>query len=322
MSKRAKRIESMDSGGPFAGRYALAIGMFDGFHRGHKRVLEKCVSLAKRLGAKPAILTFDPHPSAVVKMPYPPAEMLFDPRSRARMFLDAGAENVFVKKFDKKFASSSARKFAEGLSKKFPKLCAIVTGENFLFGRNAEGDAKTMREICGETGWKYAAVPRVKSGGRRISSTRLREALKRGDMPLYKRLAGRPYEAAGKVESGRRIGRKLGFPTLNLPWNPACKPPYGAYAGEVVDAGGKAFPAVVGYGTAPSAGGEKPLIEAHVLGGTKLKTGSQIGVRLLKFLRPQAKFPTLEDLERQIAADAREAKKFFRGMRARAKTKK
>ena len=312
----------MDSGGPFAGRYALAIGMFDGFHRGHKRVLEKCVSLAKRLGAKPAILTFDPHPSAVVKMPYPPAEMLFDPRSRARMFLDAGAESVFVKKFDKKFASSSARKFAEGLSKKFPKLCAIVTGENFLFGRNAEGDAKTMREICGETGWKYAAVPRVKSGGRRISSTRLREALKRGDMPLYKRLAGRPYEAAGKVESGRRIGRKLGFPTLNLPWNPACKPPYGAYAGEVVDVGGKAFPAVVGYGTAPSAGGEKPLIEAHVLGGTKLKTGSQIGVRLLKFLRPQAKFPTLEDLERQIAADAREAKKFFRGMRARAKTKK
>lgn len=312
----------MDSGGSFAGRYALAIGMFDGFHRGHERVLKKCVSLAKKLGAKPAILTFDPHPSAVVKMPYPPAEMLFDPRSRARMFIDAGAENVFVKKFDKKFASASARKFACDLSEKFPKLCAIVTGENFLFGRNAEGDAKTMRKICGEMGWEYAAVPRVKSGGRRISSTRLREALKRGDMPLYKRLAGRPYEVEGKVESGRRIGRKLGFPTLNLPWNPACKPPYGAYAGEVVAAGGEAFPAVVGYGTAPSAGGDKPVIEAHVLGETKLKTGSQIGVRLLKFLRPQAKFPSLEELKKQIAADERAAKKFFRATRARAQTKK
>ena len=289
----------------------LAIGMFDGLHRGHRRVIDRCLKLARKFGATAAILTFDPHPSTVIKTPHPPAKMLYAWRERSAMFAEAGAGAVFVKNFDARFAEESPEQFAQDLAKKFPNLKAIVTGENFLFGREASGNAETLAEICKRHGWKYEAIKRIKSGGKRISSTRLREALQKGNLPLYKRLAGRPYEAFGKVVGGRKLGRKLGFPTLNVGWNPDCKPPFGAYAVEVESASGASAPAVASYGTSPTLGENAPLIEAHILGRTSLKTGSRLRIRFLKFLRPQKKFASLEDLREQISKDKALAAKYF-----------
>lgn len=311
MASESDIENKLDSTAPFLKACVLAIGMFDGLHRGHARVLAKCAALAKKLDAIPAILTFDPHPSAVISMPHPPAKMIFNSLARAKMFVKGGAKKVFVKNFDKKFAATSPENFADFLAEKFPNLRGIVTGENFLFGKNAKGDATELKKICKARGWEYAAIARLKSGGKRISSTRLRSALSEGKMGEYARLAGRFYQASGKVKSGRKLGRKLGFPTLNVAWNPDCKPPFGAYAVEVESKNGKIQNGVASYGTSPSIEESEPLVEVNILGKTSLKTGSEIEVRFLKFLRPQKKFDSLCELKNQIAKDKEAAIKFF-----------
>lgn len=295
----------------FKSECVLAIGMFDGLHKGHMRVFDACLKLAKKTSSIPAILTFDPHPSSVIAMPHPPAKMMFNLEERAQMFKAAGAKKVFVQNFDKKFAALEPEEFASYLKKKFPKLKGIVTGENFLFGNKAHGDHKTLAEICTTNKWAYIPVRRIKMGGERISSTRLRAALSAGKLGDYKKLAGTEYHAKGKIVQGRKLGRKLGFATLNLPWNPACKPPFGAYVAAVIDSRGKEANAVASYGTNPSVAQTSPTIEAHVLGKTSLRANSTVKIKLIKFLRPQKKFNSLEKLANQIQKDKIAAEKFF-----------
>ena len=126
----------------------LALGMFDGLHRGHRRVVARARVLAKKYGAALCVLTFSPHPSRVINMGRPPVDMLCTPERRAEMFAEAGVEKVFVKKFTKEFAEMSPEEFAVFLREKFPKLRAVVSGYNFLFGKNARGDVKKLRELA------------------------------------------------------------------------------------------------------------------------------------------------------------------------------
>ncbi|MBQ6534269.1 MAG: riboflavin biosynthesis protein RibF [Opitutales bacterium] len=288
----------------------LAVGMFDGLHLGHRRVLEKAAEIARARGAAVAVLTFSPHPSRVVDMGRPPVDMLYGREVRAKMFRDSGAQIVFVKKFDKRFAAKSAEAFGAFLEKKFPKLAGIVTGENFVYGKNAEGDARALAETSERRGWIYSAVKGVYlRGGERMSSSLMRRALSAGDLRLYSRVAGRPYFAEGEIARGKKIGRKLGFPTLNLPWNPECRPPFGVYAVRL-EHGKREYWGVANYGVNPTVGKTSPVLETNLFENVRFGAGSRVKVSFLKFLRPEKKFETFELLKKQIAADKKRAAKF------------
>ncbi len=298
----------------------LAIGMFDGAHVGHRKVMSRAKSIAKKFGAEACVFTFSPHPSSVINMGRPPASLLFDGESRAEKFIREGIDRVFVKKFTKKFASLSPEEFSGFLMKKFPSLKGVVTGSNFVFGRGAEGNPKVLRSLSKKEGWKYSEVQGVEKLGSRVSSSRLREALRNGELEKFEILSGLPYSASGKTSAGKRLGRKIGFPTVNLPWNPHCKPPFGAYAAVLETLKGK-MNGVANYGLSPTTDKKKhsPLLEINLFEPASIRAGTKVSISLKKFLRPERKFSSLDELKKQISLDKESAAEFFS---KRAKRKK
>ncbi len=294
----------------FDKKCVIAIGMFDGLHKGHKKVIAKTRALAQKYKAMPCVLTFSPHPSRVIDMGREPVEMLCQPAQRADMFSRAGVKRVFVKKFTKQFAAMTPENFAKFLKRKFPNLRAIVTGYNFLFGKNASGNAETLKTLSVKNGWEYVAVDGVYlSDGRRISSSEMRNAVRAGRLDEFFAMRGEHYSCSGKVQRGKRLGRIIGFPTLNLPWNPDCKLPFGAYAVELTRCKtGEKFKAVASYGTSPTVGETAPLWEVNLFKNVAFGAPSKIEIKVVKFLRSQRKFASLEELATQIAIDKANAK--------------
>ena len=288
----------------------IAIGMFDGLHKGHQKVISKTLELAKKHRADACVLTFSPHPSKIIDMGRAPVEMLCTKQQRADMFKSAGIKKVFVKKFTKKFAQMSPESFAKMLRKKFPNLKAIVTGYNFLFGKNASGNAKTLKELSEKNGWEYSAVKGVYlPDGRRISSSEMRKAVRAGKMDEFKKMKGAFYSCIGCVKRGKQLGRKIGFPTLNLPWNTDCKLPYGVYVVELTRIRtGEKFKGVASYGTSPTFEETEPLLEVHLFKKVSFGAPSKVEVKIKKFLRPQIKFDSVDALIEQIKKDKKEAK--------------
>lgn len=289
----------------------LAIGMFDGLHMGHRQVIARASELAKKNSAMLAVLTFSPHPSKVINMGRPPVEMLFERNVRAKMFKDVGVEVVFVKNFDIEFAGKSSEDFEVFLKEKFSQLKGIVTGENFLYGKNAKGNPQTLSDMAERCGWEYSAVKGVYlDDGRRMSSSLMRQALRSGDLQLFEKIAGRCYVAQGIVSGGKRLGRTIGFPTLNLQWNPDCKPPFGVYAVELIFEGRK-YRGVANYGTNPTVGKTSPVLETNLFESVDFGEGSYISVSLVKFVREEQKFSDIDSLKAQIAKDKITAQKIF-----------
>ena len=301
------RIDEMAG---FAEPCVLAVGIFDGLHLGHRKVLECAKKTARAAGALAGALTFDPHPSRVISTGRPPVDMIFPPEQRAGHFLEAGLGAVFFKRFDRDFADLPPEGFAGFLGEKFPNLRGIVTGFNFVFGRGAEGDVSTLRELSEKFGWAYISVGGIFRNGERVSSTRLRNALSAGDMATYAKLAGCPYMAFGNIVGGRKIGRKIGFPTLNLPWAPECRPPYGVYA-VVLERGNRLYKGVANYGVSPTFGKTEPSIETNLFEPVCFGKGSKVKISLLKFLRPEERFESVEELKERISKDKEAARAFF-----------
>lgn len=302
----------LDDIGNYQHPCVLAIGMFDGLHGGHMRVVEAARKMAAECGAQLGILTFSPHPSKVVDMGRPPVRMLFPSGVRAEMFAEAGADAVFVKNFDKPFAERTCADFGSFLKSKFPQLRGIATGENFRYGHGAKGDANTLAETAKANGWKYAAVKSEHlPDRRRKSSSLMRGALESGNLELFGEIAGRPYSARGTVAGGKKLGRAIGFPTLNIKWNPDCKPPFGVYAAKV-RANGASYKGVANYGLNPTVDDiAEPVLETNLFENVDFGAGTKISVDFLKFLRPEMKFPSLDELKSQIAKDRAAAAEYF-----------
>lgn len=290
----------------------LAIGIFDGLHKGHAKVLNEAKSFAKELGAKAFVLTFTPHPSRVVRGPSLRSMLIYPPAIRTRMLLNFGMDAVYFKKFDKKFASLTPPEFVTFLLAKFPYLRGIVIGENFRFGKGAKTDYAWLKTHEGASKIQVKAVPGVMEDGEYISSTRLRHALSGGRMGEFEKMAGRPYFCMGKVSSGKHLGRVIGFPTLNLHWNQECMPPFGAYASRLhhLSSGG-VYEGVSSLGTNPTVEKTKPVLETNLFQDVNIGRGAEILVELLWFFRPEAKFDSVEALKTQIAQDKLNAVKFF-----------
>ncbi len=306
------KIVSLDNIESFEKPCVLAVGIFDGLHLGHQRVMKKAAEIAKRNKAALCVLTFAPHPSKVIDMGRPPVEMMYEGEARVKLFESVGAKYVFVKKFDKRFAGKSSDAFEKFLNKKFPNLRGLTTGENFLFGKNASGNIATLAQMSVRDGWEYRAVKGFcLRGYGRVSSSLMRQALLNGNLKLFEKMAGRPYFAEGDIKSGKQIGRIIGFPTLNLPWNPDCKPPFGVYAVELWR-GKKFYFGVANYGVNPTVGKVSPVLETNLFQNVRFGEGSKVKVNFLKFLRAEKKFPNIDALKKQITKDKNAAKRFFK----------
>jgi len=286
----------------------LAIGMFDGVHLGHQSVIEAAVHSARRSGGLAGVLTFWPHPSALFR-PDQPTRLMMPMGMKRRVLGDLGINLVIEQNFSREFAAVEAVDFVPFLRKRLPRLSAIYVGENFRFGRGRKGDVAVMVEEARKVGVAVFSAPRLNHNGAPISSSRIRELLGAGEVAQANDLLGYSYFAEGEVEQGRQLGRTIGFPTLNLAWQPELQPRLGVYTVEVLDSAGRVFKGVANYGERPTvAAGSAPRLEVHLLESSSLTYGDKIKVRWLYFLRPERKFGGLEELQRQIALDVEAAR--------------
>jgi len=292
----------------------LALGMFDGVHLGHRAVIEAAVQSARRDGGVAAVLTFWPHPSALFR-PEDPTLLILDAATRARRLLEVGADVVITQPFTREFAAITAEEFLPWLQRKLPRLVTVYAGENFRFGRGRRGDAALLAAEAHKLGLGIFSAPRVNFDGEPISSTRIRGLLAAGEIERANALLGYTYRAEGVVTPGKRLGRGLGFPTLNLGWAPGLRPRFGVYAVRVSDAKSSApRPAVANYGLRPTVEQTtEPRLETHVLGACPWAEGDAIVVEWLHFLRPETKFANVDELRAQIARDRAAAEAFFHG---------
>jgi riboflavin kinase / FMN adenylyltransferase len=289
------------------GRVHLAVGMFDGVHLGHRAVIESAVASARREGGSAAVLTFDPHPSRLFR-PEAPVSLIHTAATRTSLLAALGPDAVIVQPFDPAFAAIEAAEFVPRLQAALPHLARIYVGENWRFGRGRVGDVASLVGWARARGLSVFSAERVSLDGEPVSSTRIRTALVEGRVDDAGAMLGYSYFAQGAVTPGRRLGRTIGFPTLNLAWRPELSPRFGVYAVRVrpVDAPGPVLGGVANFGLRPTVGdGAEARLEVHVLGGQcPWGEGSLLHVDWLRFLRPEQTFPGLDALRVQIAADA------------------
>ncbi len=289
----------------------LAIGMFDGVHLGHQAVIESAVHSARRCGGLAGVLTFWPHPSALFR-PAARTRMLMSPEMKYRVLVGLGVDVVIQQPFTPEFARIEAGEFLPHLRRMLPQLAGVYVGENWRFGAGRRGDVRLLLASAGQHGVPVVSVPRIVCNGEPISSTRVRDCLEAGRVEEANLLLGYSYFAEGEVISGRRLGRSLGFPTLNVPWQPELQPRFGVYVVRIAGETEAARPGVANYGLRPTvapAGG--PLLEVHVLGACPFGPGMRVTVDWLKFLRPEQKFAGVEELRAQIGRDRALAEAYF-----------
>jgi riboflavin kinase/FMN adenylyltransferase len=285
----------------------LAIGMFDGVHLGHRAVILSAHNSARADDALSGVLTFDPHPSHLFR-PDNPTRMLMPVADRLDLLQQLGVDYVCCHPFNREFAAITADDFLPFLRHYCPGLKAIYVGENFRFGKGRAGDVGLMSRVGSSLGISVFSAERIKMNAEPISSTRIRSAVEAGNITEANALLGYHYNTRGVVIGGRKIGREIGFPTLNLAWQPECLPRFGVYFVRLrgrTEAIATWQPAIANYGMRPTIEGDpvQPLLECHVLGETQFGEGAALQVEWLEFLRPEERFGSLDALKAAIARD-------------------
>ncbi len=319
------RVLSLQNVRRLRGPLHLAIGMFDGVHLGHQAVIEAALHSARQSGGTVAVLTFHPHPSRLFR-PENPTLLLMPPAQKTDFLRALGVDVVIAQPFTRAFARLRAEHFLAYLKKQLPSLAAVYVGENFRFGHGRAGDVELLLRLGREQGIAVVSVPRLRHNGSPISSTRIRELVSRGALAEANRLLGYTYHCEGRVRSGRHLGRQLGFPTLNIPWEPEARPLFGVYAVRLQTSRRRWRRGVANYGVRPTVEPDEaaqPLLEVHLLdAGPMPGPRAQVRVEWLDFLRPEKKFPSLAALKKQLARDCIQAQKYFKTAPANPSRKK
>jgi riboflavin kinase/FMN adenylyltransferase len=296
----------LDSGG-FTEPLHLALGMFDGVHIGHQAVIQQAIEAARDVrDHHSGVLTFNPHPSRVL-YPQRATALLMPLGRRVQRMLQLGVDRVFVQAFTPSYARREAAEFVPSLKVIFPGLVSLHVGENFRFGAGRSGDVMTLCESAAPVGVIVHSHGRKDFGGELVSSSRIRKALAEGRLEEANGMMGAPYLVEGKVAPGRGLGRGLGFPTLNIPWNPEAAPRFGVYKVSLQAAGsGEWLTGIANYGVRPTVGKPgDPLLEVHLLetGAVAPSEMEDVQVKLFAFIRPERSFPSVEALRSQIEVD-------------------
>lgn len=289
----------------------IALGNFDGFHAGHQAVAHEAIEWARAEGRPSIIATFDPHPVRYFKPDIPPFR-LTTLEQRQELYLAAGATAMLVFHFDEDLAGTSAEDFVHRLLAGHLGVAGVVTGEDFTFGRSRSGNRALLETLSRDAGLACRTVAPVLDDGQPVSSSRIRECLRAGDPREAARLLTRPFGIRGVVEHGDKRGREIGYPTANLVVENYLRPRYGIYAvtGRVL-ATGKELQGAANLGIRPQFDPPKELLEPHFFAFGDDLYGQEIEVAFHHFLRPEAKFESLEGLVAQMDADCAEAKRLL-----------
>jgi riboflavin kinase/FMN adenylyltransferase len=283
---------------------ALAIGNFDGVHRGHQAVLGLVAQKAGERGLCPALLTFDPHPALVLGRPAPAC--LTTLARKADLARQAGIAQVLVRRFDDALSQWSPERFASELLASQLSARLVVVGDNFRFGHQRAGDLGVLRALGATLGFEVLVFPPQGDDAGPYSSTRVRASLEAGDVEAAAAVLGRPHSIEGVIESGAQRGRTLGFPTANFGGVAEMVPARGVYAVRV-DVDGAVRDSVMNVGVRPTVGGTTPSIEAHLLDFKGDLYGKRLRAHFVARLRDELKFASLDALKAQIAQDATSA---------------
>ena len=289
----------------------IAVGNFDGLHRGHQAVIEAAGGLAHAAGARLAVLTFEPHPRSVFR-PDDPHFRLTPYRVKVRWLETLGVDFLYLIRFDAAFRDRSAESFVREVLIADLGARHVVSGWDFRFGRGRGGDLASLTAVGAAHGLGVTGVgPVADANGQVFSSTRIRVALLGGRPREAAVVLGRPWEIEGRVESGDRRGRTIGFPTANVELGDYLRPAFGVYAVRAgVDMGAATHwrDGVANLGRRPTVGGEVERLETHLFDFNDDLYGRHLRVQLIEFLRPERRFDGLEQLKAQIAQDCRLAK--------------
>lgn len=284
------------------GPLVIAAGVFDGLHLGHQAVLQGARNAAQAAGGTAVALTFDPHPSKILR-PEKPVRLLASTRHKLRLMEESGLEAVLVLPFDKAFAAVEAEDFLRHLASCAPQLSQVCVGQGWRFGHERRGDAELLRWMGQELGFKTSEVESVQMDGTTVSSTRIRKLVELGALSDACRLLGRNYSIFGTVVRGDGLGRQLGFPTANVSAPNEQFPPDGVYSVRVRTVRA-VWTGVANIGRRPTlkAAGER-VFEIHIVGFDGDLYGQELEAEFLRFLRPEEKFPGVAALREQIAKD-------------------
>ena len=306
-------MERLDGGSAVPAHLAggiVALGNFDGVHLGHQAVVGRAVARARAEGRPALVATFDPHPVRYFR-PDAPWFRLTTLDQRARLFAQAGADAMVVFRFDAALAALSAEDFIAERLERALQVAGVVTGEDFTFGHAKRGTVAMLRAAGARGGYAVDTVGPVMLDGAPVSSTRIREALRAGDMRGAARLLTRPFAIRGTVQHGDKLGRTIGYPTANVDMGDYLRPAYGIYAVRGYLPDGRVVPGAANLGVRPTFEPPKELLEPYFFDFSGDLYGQEIEVALIDYLRPEAKFSGLDELVAQMDRDCARARQLL-----------
>ena len=294
------------------GPCVTTIGNFDGVHRGHQQIIRRIHAIARENGWKPAVLTFEPHPTKLVA-PVRAPRLLTTSEERARRMEELGIEQVVILPFTQEIAQLAPEDFVRRILVHTLHVKAVLVGENFRFGRRTEGDAHMLEQLGRKYGFRTEIITSVVCRGRVISSTEIRRCIESGEVSLACRMLGQPYALQGKVVHGEGRGSKQTVPTLNLDTDAEVLPKTGVYITRTRDRkSGREWPSITNVGYRPTFNGHGLTVETYLLSELGGTTPEEVSVQFLRRVREEKKFENAEALKAQILRDVGRAQAYFR----------
>lgn len=289
----------------------LTLGVFDGLHLGHQRIMQAVVERARAVDAVPTAITFDPHPRAVLyPESAPPLLQTLD--QRLANFEILGIEQAIVIRFNREFAAQDAEQFLQNVVHERLQAKEVYLGKGFAFGKNRAGNIDLLRQMSARLGFFADEIPEICLRGARISSSKIRRLLAEGKVNLSRRMLGRPYGIEGQIIHGAQRGRTIGFPTANLKPRNRVVPKFGVYATAAL-INGRWRRSITNVGVRPTFENEsEPSIETYVFDFDGNLYGNVLRVRFLHRLRDEKKFGGIDELKAQIQKDTRRALLYFK----------
>jgi riboflavin kinase/FMN adenylyltransferase len=301
-------IRADGSWNPDGRKVCAAIGVFDGVHLGHQRILRQTIADARAMAGMAVAVTFDCHPNEVVAPDRAPP-LLYPLAKKLRTLEELGVDLVRLIHFDKEFSQWPAEQFVRNLASDARQLESICVGAGFTFGHRRQGNVELLQRLGAKLHFGVHALDDVELNGETVSSTRVRQVVREGKLELAGQMLGRAYTLSGTVMRGDQLGRKLGFPTANIDVAGILTPPPGVYAADAVVAGTVRRSAVnIGFRPTVDAASTTLRVEAHLLDFAQDIYGQELELTFLRKLREEQKFASLEALREQVTRDIAQAR--------------
>jgi riboflavin kinase/FMN adenylyltransferase len=292
-------------------KVCAAIGMFDGVHLGHQQVLRQTIEDARQHDGVAVAITFDCHPNSIVAPERTPP-LIYALSQKLRVIESLGVDTTLLVRFDEAFSRIPGEEFIRGLARSFGTIHSLCVGSAFTFGHKRGGNVELLKRLGQELGFTVHGLASVSLDGKVVSSTRIREAVRHGDLDAASQMLGRTYSLAGKVVRGDQLGRKLGFPTANIDIAGLAVPLAGVYAVRAL-VQGRPHHAVANLGTRPTvqSANLRPQFEAHIIDFEGDLYETELEIAFLQKLREEQKFASPAALREQIARDIEAARRVF-----------